>query len=250
MKVAPGTNAELNLDKKVDKQSSRNELDSNSGGEFTTDGLSEKADFASVLDRVTKSRDHTRERSDEPHSSSNKPTGKKSPDDDDTRTVGPGNATGVDKTSSVNADTSIEPTSILQLTDLEKIVDVCRVQVAPGGQTEVVLDLSHSILEGLRVKVRADGAGRIATEFLAANEGIKSLLDSRSSELIALLRSRGINLTEFKSSVAADSNSGGDKRERDLPEKDSGADRKVRAVSSLDDSDSSQNTAIGTTYRA
>jgi len=252
MKVAPGTNAELNLNKKIDKQSSRSDVDANSGGEFATDGLSERADFASVLDRVTKSREHTEQRSDKAHSdSANKSTGRKSfDDDDDTHTVGPGNASGVVNTAAVRVDNSVEPTSILHLTDLEKIVDACRVQVAPGGQTEVLLDLSHSMLDGLRVKVRTDGAGRIATEFLAANEGIKSLLDSRSSELIALLRSRGINLTEFKSSVAADSNSGNDRQERHLPRQDSGADRSVRAVSSSDDPDSSQKTAIGTTYRA
>jgi flagellar hook-length control protein FliK len=252
MKVAPGTNSELNLNKKVDKQSSRNEIDSNSGGEFATEGFSEKADFASVLDRVTKSTERTHERSNQPHSSdSNKATARKSPhDDDDTQTVGPGRQSGVENASAVTADSSVETTSILHLTDLEKIVDVCRVQVAPGGQTEVVLDLSHSILDGLRVKVRTDGAGRIATEFLAANEGIKSLLDSRSAELIAMLRSRGINLTEFKSSVTADSNSGSDKQERHLPKQDSGTDRSVRAVSSRDDPESSQNSAIGTTYRA
>src|SRR5262245_17434332 len=255
MKVTPGNNAELNLNKKVDK-SSRNDLDANSGGDVS-EGVGEKLDFATVLDRVTKSRDQTHSRSEEhnahaPTSASGKKT---IGDDHDTeQNVGGGTTGGGEVASPVRVEAPSEATSILHVSDLEKIIEACKVQVAPGGQTEVVLDLSRSMLEGLRVKVRTDGAGRVAAEFLAANEGIKSLLDSRSAELIALLRARGINLTEFKSAVTADANSGGNNPEQQFRQQAAAA---SPGGGRLDDrsaiepsSDGPDETASGATYRA
>ena len=257
MKVTSGSNAEPNLNKKVDKTSAANNPDARDDASVDVSG--EKPDFASVLDRVTKSRDHEHTRSEEHHEgTSAKSSTKRTTGDDDETESNVGAATGVrgEAVSPSRIEVPYEPTSLLHEADLEKIIAAARVQVAPGGQTEVLLDMSRSLLEGLRVKVRTDGAGRVATEFLAANEGVKSLLDSRSAELISLLRSRGINLTEFKTSVAADANTGGNNPQQNFRQQVASAAGVGRtdAVSATDDTGSSpegvDETSSGATYRA
>jgi flagellar hook-length control protein FliK len=74
-----------------------------------------------------------------------------------------------------------------------------------NGRQEVTIELSRSVLEGLRVKVSADAAGRITADFLASSDQVRSALDARTPELLALLRSRGIELAELRTSVATDS---------------------------------------------
>ena len=77
---------------------------------------------------------------------------------------------------------------------------------------EVTIELRRSVLEGLRVKLGTDGAGRVTAEFIAASERVRAQVDARASELAELMRSRGINLAEVRASVGdsnADSRGGG-----------------------------------------
>lgn len=101
---------------------------------------------------------------------------------------------------------------IMHIADLERIVSAVRTQALAGGVREVTIDLRRSVLEGLRVKLGTDGAGRVTAEFIAASERVRAQVDARSSELAELMRSRGINLSEVRSSLgdsASDSRGGG-----------------------------------------
>jgi hypothetical protein len=101
---------------------------------------------------------------------------------------------------------------ILHIADLERIVSAVRTQTVAGGVREVTIELRRSVLEGLRVKLGTDGAGRVTAEFIAASERVRAQVDARASELAELMRSRGINLAEVRASVGdsgADSRGGG-----------------------------------------
>lgn len=216
MKVTSENNTQLNGATTIDKDSSRSDPDSLAGDDLELNVLSDKTSFATVLDRVTQSRkeshtDHT-DRGSSAQAASHENKAKPKSDTEDTVPVAIADRSLI-REPFANAETNTDIRAVLHTVDVEKIVAACRVQVTAGGQHEVTIDLSHSVLAGLRVKVSADSAGRVATEFLAANEGVKSLLDARSSDLIALLRSRGINLMSFKSSLAADANDGGGSRQ-------------------------------------
>jgi hypothetical protein len=211
MKVT-SDNTQLNPSSTIDKDSSRGDLDAPLSDAAELDGLSERTTFASVLDRVTQSHKEPAARYAEKHDSA-APTpheSKAKPKDETTDAA----AVAVADRSLIreplgNTEPKTDIHAVLPAADLDQILAACQVQVAAGGRHEVIIDLSHSVLDGLRVKVSADATGRVTTEFLAANDGIKSLLDSRSAELLSLLRSRGINLVNFQSSLAADA-SGGD----------------------------------------
>jgi hypothetical protein len=256
MKVTNDNNTQLKPGTTSEKQSTRGDLDALAGDDMELDGLSEKPSFASVLDRVTQSRkepraEHTEKRSDGPPVLPESKTKEKDEPEDAAAVAVPGRSLVPEPLANAEMKTDIR--AMVPTGDLEKIVAACRVEVVGGGQHEVTLDLSHSVLEGLRVKVSADASGRVTTEFLAANDGIKSLLDARSPELIALLRSRGINLVNFKASVAADTNSGADSRSR----RDQGSTiqsiQQNGAALSSNESEAesaSDERAIGATYRA
>jgi flagellar hook-length control protein FliK len=246
-------NAEVNLNRKVDKQSSRTEFDALSGGDLSADGISEKADFATVLARVTRSHDQSHPREHAGDSTRLSETKTRKEDDDQTRAAAVGQPVDTPRGLQSVAPANVDAPSILHSLDLDKIVTACQVNLIRGAQPEVIVDLSRSVLEGLRVKVRSDAAGRITAEFLASNEGIKSLLDSRSTELIALLRSRGIDLAEFKSSVTADTNTrGNDRRESNAGSPVAAASEKASnaGAPSADDSGNAAGAASGSTYRA
>ena len=101
---------------------------------------------------------------------------------------------------------------ILHIADLERIVSAVRTQTLAAGVREVTIDLRRSVLEGLRVKLSTDGAGRVTAEFIAASERVRAQVDARASELADLMRSRGINLAEVRAGVGdsgADSRGGG-----------------------------------------
>ena len=93
--------------------------------------------------------------------------------------------------------------SILHVADLERIVSAVRSQVADGGRHVVTIELRRSVLEGLKVKLSSDGAGRVTAEFIAASERVRSQLDARASELAELLRGRGVNLAALRTGVEA-----------------------------------------------
>jgi hypothetical protein len=118
--------------------------------------------------------------------------------------------------------------AVLHIADLEKLVSVVRTQIHADGRREVTLVLHRSVLDGLRVKLSADGAGRINAEFIASTEKVRAQVDARSAELADLLRSRGIALAGLRTSVGAgaDQDASGGGRGRDpfevvaLPETD------------------------------
>ncbi|HEY0173115.1 MAG TPA: hypothetical protein VGB98_19055 [Pyrinomonadaceae bacterium] len=99
--------------------------------------------------------------------------------------------------------------SILHVADLERIVSAVRSQAAEGGRHVVTIELRRSVLEGLKVTLSADGAGRVTAEFIAASERVRSQLDARASELAELLRGRGVNLAALRTSVDAGGDSPG-----------------------------------------
>lgn len=106
--------------------------------------------------------------------------------------------------------------AILHVADLERIVSAVRAQVAEGGRQAVTIELRHSVLEGLKVKLSTDAGGRVTAEFVAASERVRSLIDARSGELAELLRGRGVNLGSLSTSVDsggfAQGGEGGDPR--------------------------------------
>ncbi|HWS86704.1 MAG TPA: flagellar hook-length control protein FliK [Pyrinomonadaceae bacterium] len=148
-----------------------------------------------------------------------------------------------------------EPTAaraMLHIADLERIVSAVRTQALADGAREVTIDLRRSVLEGLRVKLSSDGAGRVTAEFIAASERVRAQVDARASELADLMRSRGVNLAEVRASVSdsgADTRGGGYSAE--AGEDAGGVTRVARA--SLGAQDSADAGALaeewGTTYR-
>ena len=107
------------------------------------------------------------------------------------------------------------PREILPAADLENIMLTVRTEIVAGGQPQTTIDLPHSILEGLRVRLSTDRTGRISAEFIARTETVRSQVDARSSDLVDMLRFRGLNLSGFKSSVSADLNGESDSNRRD-----------------------------------
>ena len=108
--------------------------------------------------------------------------------------------------------------AILHITDIERIVALCRVNNIASGQ-QVTLQLPNSIFAGLRVKITSDRAGGITTEFLAAQESVRLQLEARSGELAAVLRNRGLKLVEVKTTLDTafsdrEDNSGGNNSPR------------------------------------
>jgi hypothetical protein len=236
-----------------EKRSSPNDPES-LAGDLELDGVSEKPSFASVLDRVTHSRrdsklEDTGTHSKEPSTLQPARTKQKDEEEADAVVVVPERVQASEPIGSTDPTPDVH--AILHTEDLEKIVAACRVAIV-GGRPEVQLDLSHSVLDGLRVKVSADSMGRITTEFLAGNEGVKSLIDSRSSELIALLRSRGINEVNFSSSLAAESytSNSGSRREPDRNLEAVGNRAAQSTAEPASDSNSADDLALGATYRA
>jgi hypothetical protein len=104
-----------------------------------------------------------------------------------------------------------EARPVLHGTDLERIVLAVHTQLVGGGRREVTLELSRSVLAGLRVRLRADAGGRISAEFVVGDEEVRTLLERRSQELTDLLGSRGIDLSTLK--ITADAGGGGHDRE-------------------------------------
>lgn len=100
------------------------------------------------------------------------------------------------------------PREILHIADLEKVTLTVRAQVVTGAQPQVILELPHSVLDSLRVKLSASGPGRITAEFLVRDETVKAQIDAHSTGLADMLRSRGINLETIKTSVSADLSGG------------------------------------------
>ena len=251
MKITPSNNPDPNTNK-IEKQTAGNELDAAEVDGPMPGSGSEKSDFAVVLDKVTRAhKDSTTQHSERnaaEHADANK-IRNKDEDKVETNLIASPDAPATRQAVST-AEVNSDSLPILHNTDLDSIVTACHVQLAANGQQAVTLELSRSMLEGLRVKISSDAAGRITADFLAANEGIKTLLDSRSSELMAQLRARWINVAEFKSSVAADANERNDARGEQQPATRSERIEGIEAVASQSESEPEDGQALGATYRA
>src|SRR6185503_4959848 len=110
--------------------------------------------------------------------------------------------------------TSPAPREILPAADLENILLTVRTEIVAGGQPQTIIDLPRSILEGLRVRLSSDRTGRISAEFVAKTDAVKAQVDARASELVDMLRFRGLNLSALKTTVSADLNGGNDSNRR------------------------------------
>lgn len=108
----------------------------------------------------------------------------------------------------VSAAESAGARAILHVADLERIVSAVRAQALAEGGREVVIELKRSVLEGLRVRVSTDAAGRVTAEFIAASERVRAQLEGRTPELAELLRSRGVQLAALRTSVGAETSGG------------------------------------------
>ncbi|HEV2802376.1 MAG TPA: flagellar hook-length control protein FliK [Pyrinomonadaceae bacterium] len=106
--------------------------------------------------------------------------------------------------------------AILHIADLERIVAAVRTQLLNSGRQEVTLELQRSVLEGLRVRLTTDTEGRVHAEFIAATEKVRAQLDARAADLSDLLRSRGVELAAFRTTLVSDGNqtASGDERGR------------------------------------
>jgi len=99
----------------------------------------------------------------------------------------------------------------------ENILLSVRTEIVAGGQPQTVIDLPRSMLEGLRVKLSTDRTGRISAEFVARTEEVRAQVDARSTDLVDMLRFRGINLAALSTSVGTEMKGGDDSRRRQPP---------------------------------
>lgn len=256
MKVTSGSNAELNATRKLDKQPPTSRFDSPAEG-VTPGAVPEKSDFAGVLAKVTRShresQSHHPERNSADHGETRETKSREADKVDSDEVIAPATDQVLPRETVSTQAINDDAVPILHSADVDSIVTACQVQIANNGRQEVTLELSHSMLEGLRVKVSADGAGRITADFLAANSEIKALLDSRSSDLIEQLRARGITVAEFKSSVAADANGRNDARREQPParaERIAGRTEVVASPGEAEATNDEDGLAAGATYRA
>lgn len=115
---------------------------------------------------------------------------------------------GLREVSVVGENTSAR--AILHVADLERIVSSVRAQLVEGGRHVVTIELRRSVLEGLKVKLTAEGGGRVSAEFIASSERVRTQLDARAGELAELLRGRGVNLSALRTGVETGAGAGGD----------------------------------------
>jgi hypothetical protein len=143
--------------------------------------------------------------------------------------------------------------AILHIADLERIVSTVRTQTLAGGVREVTVELRRSVLEGLKVKLSLDGAGRVSAEFIAASERVRAQLDARAGELAEILRSRGLNLSSLSTSVGADTSgrdAGGAQEFAALAAASDATTPRAAGVEAGEGDDTSSTAGDGTTYRA
>jgi hypothetical protein len=184
-------------------------------GTDAPEGEATGRDFASVLDEVSGAREGERpetdtrgERADAKHgeraieSPPSKRRDERRGDEGDSKGGG-----GFEQRASLRETVTTQEQpgarAILHIADLERIVSAVRTQTLAAGTREVTIELRRSVLEGLRVKLSSDGAGRVTAEFLAASERVRAQIDARASELAEIMRSRGVNLASVRTSVGA-----------------------------------------------
>ena len=106
----------------------------------------------------------------------------------------------------VNSHTQIEEfntpnaRSILHVVDLERIISKIRSLDASNGK-QIVIELKESVFQGLKMKLTIGKDKSVIAEFIAANENVKSQLNSRTNELSDLLQNRGVKLSKLQMSL-------------------------------------------------
>jgi hypothetical protein len=181
-----------------------------------SEGEATGRDFASVLDEVSGAREGERRETDsrgeraEAKSSEraiesppSKRREEQKGDEGDSKGGGGGFEQRASLRETVTTQEQPGARAILHIADLERIVSAVRTQTLAAGAREVTIELRRSVLEGLRVKLSSDGAGRVTAEFLAASERVRAQIDARASELAEIMRSRGVNLASVRTSVGA-----------------------------------------------
>lgn len=225
MKTPPALNTQLphqpsaNVNKTAGKRPTASTPDAThiSGEEAVAPGETHGRDFASVLRDVThpireeRDESNTRERdSRDEAKSADRPDRERETQRREDRHQEGGTGGGFDPRGGVRevslGSEITNARSILHIADLERVVASVRTQIVANGHREVTIELQRSVLEGLRVKLSADSAGRITAEFIASSEQVRAQIDARATELSDLLRSRGIDLAQLRTTVSGDSN--------------------------------------------
>lgn len=98
----------------------------------------------------------------------------------------------------------VTPRRILHVVDMEKIVATVRAQTFSGNEAQATIQLSHSILNGLSIKLQTDARGRVSAEITATTEAAKRIVDAHARELHEMLQARGLDVTSFSTSLAED----------------------------------------------
>src|SRR5215467_3108682 len=147
--------------------------------------------------------------------------GKKAEDKEPGVTLAVGNLPRTADSGPIHTADEIGASQILHTADLDQIGMAVHAEVVPGLQSQVILELPCSVLEGLKIKLSATGPERISAEFLARTSQVKAVVDDNSSDLAAMLRSRGIELDNLSVSLAGapfgQSNQRGNHREQERP---------------------------------
>ena len=128
--------------------------------------------------------------------------GKKAEDKEPGVTLAVGDLPRTADSGPIHTADDISASQILHTADLDQIAMAVRAEVVPGLQSQVILELPRSVLEGLKIKLSATGPERISAEFLARTSQVKAVVDDNSSDLAAMLRSRGIELDNLSVSLA------------------------------------------------
>lgn len=212
-------------------QASTDATRSDEADEMVEGGGAAERDFASVFDEVVA---RAERRDEEAHEQSDRRVSRESEraehdgsarrreerEGGSNQTGGDGRGGGFDTRSSLRDVSAIgEATSaraILHVADLERIVSAVRAQLVEGGRQVVTIELRRSVLEGLKVKLSADGGGRVTAEFIAASERVRSQIDARAGELAELLRGRGVNLAALRTGVETGAGGEGNSQREEL----------------------------------
>ncbi len=103
------------------------------------------------------------------------------------------------------AASEVTPRRILHVVDMEKIVATVRTQTFSGNEAQATIQLSHSILNGLSIKLQTDARGRVSAEITATTDAAKRIVDAHARELNNLLQARGLDVASFTTTLAEDS---------------------------------------------
>ncbi|MCS7079959.1 MAG: flagellar hook-length control protein FliK [Chloracidobacterium sp.] len=98
----------------------------------------------------------------------------------------------------------VTPRRILHVVDMERIVATVRAQTFSGNEAQATIQLTHSILNGLSIKLQTDARGRVSAEITATTEAAKRIVDAHARELHEMLQARGLDVTSFSTSLAED----------------------------------------------